>query len=60
MTVGVGEVWDEGTFWGVARKWPVSIRYPMDDDIFRSLMVYEGSEIVARFKGLGSWLNGAM
>jgi hypothetical protein len=56
----VGEVWDEGMFWGVARKWPVSIRYPMDDDTFRSLMVYEGSEIVARFKGLGSWLNGAM
>jgi hypothetical protein len=60
MKVGVGEVCDEGMFWEVARKWPVSFRHPEDDDMFRGLMVFEGSGIVARFKGLGSWLNGAM
>jgi hypothetical protein len=49
----VGEVCDEGMFWWVARKWLVSIRHPKDDDNFRSLMVFEGSGVVARFKGLG-------
>ena len=31
-----------------------------DDDIFRNIMVVEGFGILARFKGLGSWLNGGM
>jgi hypothetical protein len=56
----VGEVCDEGMFWEVARKWPVSMRYPEDGDIFRSLMVFEGFGFVAQFEGLGSWLNEAM
>jgi hypothetical protein len=37
----------------VARKWPVSMRHPEDDDIFRSLMVFEAFGFVAQFKGWG-------
>ncbi len=51
----MGEVWDEGMLWWVARKWPVSIRHPEEDDIFQSLMCLKvpGLWLVSRVWGHG-------